>query len=65
MEDLKGVEDVCENWRQLISTVLEGGWRVWPSCFVGVLPVEQSVNFSLLNGRSCLCGGGGLWGGQV
>ena len=55
-----GVKDVGEHWRQLVSTVLEGGRRdrVRPSCFAGVLPLEKSVNFTLLNGESCHSRGG-------
>ena len=39
----RGVKDVCEHRRKLISTVLQGGWRdrVWPGCFAGVLSFEQ------------------------
>ena len=53
------VEDGGEHRRQLVSAVLEGGWRyrVRPSCFARVLPLEKSVNFTLLNGESRHCGG--------
>ena len=37
------------------------GETVWPSCFAGVLSLEQSVNLSFLNGEGSLYGneGGG------
>ena len=49
-----GFEDVGEHRRQLVSALLKGGRRVQPSCFAGVLPLEQSVDFSHH------CGSGGV-----
>lgn len=49
------VEGVSEHCRQLISTVLQGGWRhrVWPSCFV-----LESLFTSLSSMESCVKGNG-------
>ena len=43
-----GVEDVREHWSQLVSAVLQGGWRdrVWTGCFAGVLSLEELEWFS-------------------
>lgn len=55
----RDVEDVCEHWRQLISTVLQGGWRdrLWTGCFAGVLSFEDSINMSLHDGERRCCDG--------
>ncbi len=47
---------VSEHRRQLVSTVLQDRRRdrVWPGCFVGVLPLEQSDDIPLQGGESHL-----------
>lgn len=71
-----GDEDVVAHWRQLISTVLQGGRldRIWPGCFDGVLSLEQPVDVPLCGGvgRHCRgplgggpCWAGGGWGGEL
>ena len=44
----RSVEDVCEHRRQLICTVLQGGWRdrVRTCCFTGVLPLKNLIYIS-------------------
>jgi len=46
-----GVEDVREHWRQLVSTMLQGGGgdRVWAGCFTRVLFFKKPFDVSLQN----------------
>ena len=56
----RGVENVCEHWRQLVGAVLQGGWRdrVWTGCFAGVLSLKEPVDVLLLQAESRHYGGG-------
>lgn len=47
----RDVKDGCKHWRQLISTVFQGGWRdrLRTGCFAGVLSFEDSTYYTCLS----------------
>ncbi len=49
----RGLKDICKHWRQLVSTVIQGGWgnRVRSGCFPRILSLEDSVYISFLDGE--------------